>query len=480
MFRARLKICCWGLLPVHDRLENVIRWMAIISMMAFIQGALAQPCSLDSSFNPDLDSSAAVYVITFQPNGQILIGGSFSSVQEVPRANLARLNPDGALDETFDPGLSANIGYVNAIAVQKDGKLMVGGAFFSSSGGPYTNLMRLNPTGSVDTGFDSRLALDGPVNVVVIQSDDRILFGGDFAFVHGLARRSIARVNSDGGLDRTFDACVASSAGAGATGLAVLTNGQILASGLFTFSTGLYRYGIARLNSCGDLDPTYAAAQPGLNTGATAFTLALRKNNTVLLGGDFTGYHGTPRQGIAQLTTSGNVDLSFSPGTGIDDGTTVYTIALQPDGKALIGGNFGSYNGQSRFGIARINPDGSLEPGCNAGTGPNNSVSSFAIQSDGKILVAGKFTSFNGESRSGLVRLNGDPKLGAPAQLDNGQVQLLFQGQDQSRYTLQAGSDLTNWLSVITNFTVTNSPMTLVDPDPTTSPIRFYRIVSEP
>jgi len=261
-----------------------------------------------------------------------------------------------------------------------------------------------------------------------------------------------------------------------------LKNGQILASGDFTFSTGLARDGIARLNTCGDIDSTYAP-QPGINSGTTAYVFALRPKGDVILGGDFKTYHYAIRPGVAQLINSGTVDSGFDPGLGIDDGTKVYTIALQSDAKALIGGNFTSYNEQARYGVARINPDGSLDLACDPGLGPDNSVSSFAIQSDGRILVAGKFTSFDGAPRNGLARLNGDAALiqvAPPTQQSNGQHQLMFYGQLQAHYNLQASSNLLDWVSIITNFTVTNSPMPLLDPAVEFFPKRFYRAVSAP
>src|SRR6266481_2782414 len=142
--------------------------------------ALSQACSLDPTFNPPLNPWAAVYVVTLQPNGKILIGGSFYFIGDTARGNVARLNPDGSLDPTFDPGTAADIDYVSAIAVQNDGKIIIGGGFSSSSGIAPPNLARLNPDGTVDPSFDPNLWVDGPVNAVVVQPDGKILFGGSF------------------------------------------------------------------------------------------------------------------------------------------------------------------------------------------------------------------------------------------------------------------------------------------------------------
>src|SRR5262249_25301423 len=157
-----------------------------------------------------------------------------------------------------------------------------------------------------------------------------------------------------------FDACVAASAGLGATGLALPDEEHIFASGEFTFSTGSARDGIARLRECGDLDRTFDP-QPGVDAGATAFALALRRDGTVLLGGNFQYFQSIPRSGLVQLTRSGFVDSSFDPGTGIISGGTVYTLANLGNGQAIIAGNFSEYNGRIESSVARINSDGSLD-----------------------------------------------------------------------------------------------------------------------
>src|SRR5262249_29993360 len=149
-----------------------------------------------------------------------------------------------------------------AIAVQSDGKIIIGGSFTSSDSSVPYYLARLNADGSPDTTFDHTLYVDGVVNTVVVQPDGKILFGGGFNVVGAYLRKFLARLETDGTLDTTFDACIAAGAGAGVTGLALQPDKKILASGILTFSTGAFRQGIARLGECGDLDQSYAP-QPG-------------------------------------------------------------------------------------------------------------------------------------------------------------------------------------------------------------------------
>ncbi|MEO6542230.1 MAG: delta-60 repeat domain-containing protein, partial [Ferruginibacter sp.] len=115
------------------------------------------------------------------------------------------------------------------------------------------------------------------------------------------------------------------------------------------------------------------------------------------------------RHKIARLNTDGSLDTGFNPGTGAD--RAVYTTAIQSDGKIIIGGDFTTYNGTARIRIARLNSDGSLDAGFNPGTGANYIINTTAIQSDGKIIIGGSFTAYNGTIRSRVARVIGGTSL---------------------------------------------------------------------
>ena len=112
---------------------------------------------------------------------------------------------------------------------------------------------------------------------------------------------------------------------------------------------------------------------------------------------------------MAVLGVDGTVDTSFNPGTGAS--SNVYASAVQADGKILIGGNFTTYNGVIANRIARLNTDGALDATFTTGTGCNSDVTSIALQPDGKIVISGVFTNFGGVSRSGIARLNANGTL---------------------------------------------------------------------
>ena len=132
----------------------------------------------------------------------------------------------------------------------------------------------------------------------------------------------------------------------------------------------------------------------------------MQPDGKVLVAGSFSVVNGTNRQGIARLNANGSLDSSFNPGTGVNG--TVYSVALQPDGKVLIGGEFTSVNGTNRSRFARLNVNGSLDSSFNPGTGPVKVIRSIALQSDGKVLIGGDFTTVNGVARLQVARLYGD------------------------------------------------------------------------
>src|SRR5712692_4229472 len=148
--------CGWpGATDVSVKKIAIAFWLMLSVALAMAPKALAaMPGSLDANFNPPLvaapnNPGAAVYVVALQPDGQVLIGGLFYAVSDTNLlVNVARLNPDGSIDPSFLPGRVADTGYVDAIAVQPDGKIVVGGSFYSSRGNAApANLLRLNADG---------------------------------------------------------------------------------------------------------------------------------------------------------------------------------------------------------------------------------------------------------------------------------------------------------------------------------------------
>lgn len=156
----------------------------------------------DNSFNIGSGANVSISAAALQSNGKILITGGFTSYNGIAKNRIARINADGTLDTTFEPGSGFNS--YNSIAVQTDGKILIGGYFTSYNGLARKHIARLNSDGTLDTSFGFAVGLDSTVKEIVLQSDGKILVIGDFLDFDGISRKKIARLNADGTLDTTF------------------------------------------------------------------------------------------------------------------------------------------------------------------------------------------------------------------------------------------------------------------------------------
>ncbi|MCC6840036.1 MAG: T9SS type A sorting domain-containing protein [Flavobacteriales bacterium] len=370
-----------------------------------------------SDFNPQLGASGEIQAMGIQPDGKILIAGGFIGYNGTPRRNIARLNSDGSLDPGFDPGPGPGgiFTQIMAMAVQPDGKILVGGQFETFDGMPRNGIARVNGDGSLDLSFDPGTGLDSLFNVYVkaitVQPDGKVLIGGAFTSYNGTPRQQLARLNSDGSLDASFDpGSGTNSPYYGVRAIALQPDGKILIGGDFITYDGTAMKNFARINSDGSLDPDF---EPGTGPNDPVEAIVLQPLvGTMLIGGQFTQYNGTPRHGIARVESDGGLDATFNPGTGISGGyEIVNAIAVQPDGKILIGGPFEQYQGMPRRGIVRINGDGIIDLDFDPGPGVDAaypSVEALDLQPDGRILIGGGFHNYHGVGRNNIARALSD------------------------------------------------------------------------
>jgi len=138
------------------------------------------------------------------------------------------------------------------------------------------------------------------------------------------------------------------------------------------------------------------------------YALAVQADGKILVGGLFSTLGGQSRYGLGRLNADGTLDASFSPALGLScfDGcpAVVYSLAVQADGKILVGGEFSTLGWQSHIGVGRLNADGTPDNGFNSGSG--GIVCSLAVQADGKILAGGYFTTLGERNRNSIGRLN--------------------------------------------------------------------------
>ena len=311
------------------------------------------------------------------------------------------------LDPTFAPAFEDSI---SAVAVQADGKIIVGG-----DANHRVFLTRFESNGSLDTSFDPG---SGPANASQCQYDSisalatteqAIFVGGRFASFNDVSCTGIARLSRDGALDENFKVVLGGSrfgCGVRVASIAAQADDKVLLAGDFDSVNGISRDRIARLNPDGSLDTTFSLSI----TLAPYFDLnciALQAEGKFILGGRFGVVNGIIRRSIVRLNADGSVDPGFSPDVAYTDGLNGYvrSAVVQRDGNILIGGNFQFVNGLRRDSIARLQADGSLDTSFYPGLASDAYVSAIALEADGKVIAAG-YGDWNGIGAGNLFRFN--------------------------------------------------------------------------
>ncbi|MBL9187832.1 MAG: hypothetical protein JNK23_10160 [Opitutaceae bacterium] len=387
--------------------------------------------SVDNSYNPDFNGR--VYTLAYDPtSNKVIAGGAFTTIGGEKRERLARLNPDGTIDSEFYPHLDGQVGVV---VRQADGKLLIGGSFSSLTPSRATsvtsrfNLLRLNADGTLDTAFDP--SPNSSVSAIAVQGDGKILIGGLFTSLAPgqganiaatpVGRNNFARLNADGTLDTAFTAAVSAQVSA----IAVQGDGKILLGGVFTSilpqgaTTTTARNRIARLNADGTLDTPFDP-----NADGSVLAIALQSNNQILIGGTFLLLtpNGAPtpilRKYAARLNADGTVDSAFNLDISELGGNRVDSLRVQADGRILIGGAFTSLQPPNRDRVARRNfarvaADGTVDLTFNASSGGASRaiVNALAVQPDGKVIAAGDFADLGGARSTNIARYRSE---GAP------------------------------------------------------------------
>ena len=252
----------------------------------------------------------------------------------------------------------------------------------------------------INPNFFYGSGFDNYTQSVSLQSNGQIMVVGTFSSYNGTASNSVIRLNADGTNDITFTSPFLSTIGLFA--IATQTDGKYLVGG----SNNIFR-----LNTNGTFD-TSLVTGTGISGGATeVYAIAIQSDGKIIVGGSFTSYNGTGANNIIRLNTDGSVDGTFVYGTGFTGFFTqlgIYSIEIQADGKILIGGDFTSYNGTGANGIIRLNTDGSVDGTFVYGTGFDSYVNNI-VQTGGKLLVGGAFSTYQTTNTSyGIIRLNTD------------------------------------------------------------------------
>lgn len=434
----------------------------------------AAPGDVDLSFDiGSVITNGGVWSVAAQSDGKILIVGGFNAtINDIARPGVLRVNPDGSADSSFLATGTCSSSGDGDVAVQQDGKILIGGRSWLINGEERHGIARLNTNGSLDTSFSCAA---GEVNCIALQSDRKIIIAGQFSEVNGVPRNSLARLNEDGSLDTSFLNSLNSNPGPPLLwALALQNGGKILIGGRYLDSvSGIAVTNLARLNPNGSLDGSF---RTGLGGEALVFSIALQPDGKILIGGRFDSVNGSARFCLARLNPNGSLDESFPGQAG-----WVHCFALQPDGKIFVGGWFSMINGVPRMNLARLNPDGSVDTSfLRDRAGPSAPVDSIAAQLDGKIVIGGEFSSVNQIPRHGVARLLA---AYAPPRIENcqsvgGLMGFNLCGDEGQRVLVQASPNLQHWTTLATHY-LGPLPVPFTDWQSTLFPQRFYRLKGE-
>lgn len=291
----------------------------------------------------------------------------------------------GYLDPSFTATCLTNAAYnntVRSILILNDGRIVgVGG--FNTDRSCANGVFRCDANGAPDNTFTSPFTLLPDLNVVAQASGGKLLVAG--AVYVDYKPYALARLNANGTLDGTFSLTQTNPTGGMLTGFAVGedVNGRVVFAG--TAYQGGYKAYVKRLNSNGTEDSSFAG---GMMSGAGfggVRALAIQPDRKIIIGGEFTTIAGVQRIGLARLNENGTLDETFQP-PFVNIGL-VRGLKLVDNGRLLVTGQF-STNGVSTYYLARLNPDGSMDPGFTLVNGGSFSATAMATEPGGRIIVA--------------------------------------------------------------------------------------------
>jgi uncharacterized delta-60 repeat protein len=335
---------------------------------------------------PMLVAGALAFVNDFalQPDGKLVVVGNFQYSGNVSRRSIARFNTDGSLDTSFVPYYTIFYA-MTAVAIQPDGKILVG---ISNGGGLV--LDRLNPNGSRDTGFSSPIQNQGAsISDIAVLPDGKFVVASSQSFslfnANGSTAAGFSPPNANGPIKRVI----------------VQPDGKFVISGSFTSLSSNLRSGFARLNANGSVDTSF---NPVGGANGMVNDVAVQADGKVVIGGDFTGVNGnTTQKYVGRLNTDGSLDTTFVQNQPFNN--PVLDVEIQADGKILAAGGFNLIGTTSKVALARFNTNGTLDTGFTPPRLNNPGVTKLALQTDGKILIGGPFTKVDGQSHPRIARL---------------------------------------------------------------------------
>lgn len=394
-------------------------------------------------------TNSSVGALAILPDGDVIAGGYFTTAGGVSANGIARYNPRTRVWSALGSGVTGRAyAGVHAAAVLPDGDVIVGGAFTTAGGVEANCVARYSPRTGVWSALGS--GTDWPVNAIAVMPDGDVLVGGGFNSIGGVAANGVARYNPRTGVWSALGTGLSGNCGFTASSIVVLPDGDVLVGGSFTAAGGVEARGIARYRpssgvwsalpgpasryfvayvsamvvlangdviACGEFDSVGGVAAlkvarlrpstgawSALNNGTdrpVGILKALPSGN-VLAGGAFTTIGGIIAKGVAEYNPRTGVWSALGSGIGGLPISIPWTFAVLPDGDVIVGGTFATAGGVAAAGIARYSPRTGAWSAL--GSGVNGEVGEVAVLPNGDVLVGGSFTTAGGVEANNIAR----------------------------------------------------------------------------
>lgn len=375
--------------------------------------------SEDSTLTTNIGTSfnAVTRTVKLLSDGTSVVGGDFTTFNGNTRNRIIKLNADGTENATFVTNSGTGFDFeVYKTAINSSNQIFLVGNFstYNSVSIPIA-FIKLNSNGTPDTAFNTNLGtgFNSDQDAVAVQADQKILVGGNSTTFNGNIRNGLVRVNTDG----TEDTAFYTNLGTGFSGgtrvvkdVYVQADQKILVGGDFTTFNGNARAKLVRLNADGTEDTAfYTNLGTGFGAGIVDNIIQQADNNKILVGGEYTSFNGNTRNRLVRLNADGTEDTAFYTALGSAFNAQVRYVQPLIDGKILVTGVWSTFNGNIRNQLIRLNSDGTEDTAfyTSLGTAFTGQTWQIALQSNYAIIVSGNYaTGFNGNTVPRLVRLN--------------------------------------------------------------------------
>jgi uncharacterized delta-60 repeat protein len=412
--------------PMKNRLHTFV-------LLLFVQTTFVFGQSFDNNFEPFITRPGDVQQLKVLPDGRFLAAGTFSIANDIADANIARFMADGSIDDSFQSNINFTI---TAIALQEDGKVIVGGQFTGSSAPEGITVLRLNTDGSIDDSFSAGFAPIGTIEAIEIEFNGTILVGGAFNSFDDQPAQGLVRLDASGGLIQIID--LEPTGTVFISDLISLDNGQFYVCGSYgpegyltfrnyagtpvsgfsfspdfpgvnnlmvgirdielnshgqvvlTTSTFLIRYACVIIETDGSIGPWgYVFGIP--------MDLAVDSFDNILIAGEYEGVNAVHR------FIPGQDLIVYTGGTGCDG--IIRQLTVSPTGTYLIGGSFSSFNDERALSLERLDGFGNPVFGFNPTLERPGVIRTTTIVGD-QIYIGGDFAMIENHYSPNLARIH--------------------------------------------------------------------------